>query len=208
MFLTVEGKDDRSKVYYLEFSNGTDEDISHGVLRSHTNFLGKYQKELKDLKAKLEKCQNRKGDSDNGNEDRIKKYIDEKEESIKKRKGKIENGGLKIIRKCDEPLEALLWGYDAECDGILFIPGDGEEANSTTTRNVAQIFRTYSLPSLLVVVVEGDELNDKTKEKILHALKAGVDYIAVSKELLDDLKARKGELKGKTESEDDNNSDS
>jgi hypothetical protein len=103
----------------------------------------------------------------------------------------------KKILNPDDRLQAIACAYKStKYDGFFF--SDLDKA-----KDLAQIFRTYSLPYLLIVEVVGSELDEGTKTKIINALKAGVDYIAVDKDLMAELENK---MKG-DESEEDNASD-
>ena len=122
----------------------------------------------------------------------------EKEIKDVKKEIKASSGEKREILCTDDIIKAVGLVYQSKYDGILFIDPNKVE-------DIAQIFRTYSLPCLLIVEVKGSELNDDTEEKILNALKVGVDYVAVNGELMNALESNK--MKGDEQKEDSESDD-
>jgi ATP-dependent 26S proteasome regulatory subunit len=178
--------------------------------RGYVDCLEKKEKEKEEAKKKKEEAKKKKEKEEAKEEakkeekeeakiEELEKEIKELEKKIKELGEKIEalSGDKKKILCTDNSLQAIACAYQStNYDGFFFSDLD-------KVKDLAQIFRTYSLPYLLIVEVKESKLDEGTETKIINALKAGVDYIAVDKDLMAELENK---MKG-DESEEDNTSD-
>jgi len=85
----------------------------------------------------------------------------------------------KEVIEVNNSFQAIMRAYTGKYDGILLPYSDGQQII-----DLAAVFRTYSLPCLLIVLLtdkDYGEVNDEKERlgKIITLLKAGVDYVAL-----------------------------